>query len=265
MIRFVRTLFLLVAGLGLAQCSNITTPSEDSDDPTATPTPTPTPEADYLFKVNLSSTWETGSTTVTSLGTCTIDDDSTAGGAVNLCTITVPEGQLYFSKLKFSLTVADESCDLVNFRPYWYRRSDAAGFTPAGTSTPIDCDAPLLKDRPIGCFGGAARELAPSFPVNTGLIYFTESGGTVEVELSSGNTIRQSASEGIDNRWAANDKVDTTDATGWDDYVASSTQHYEYMCRDKHYEPLYLLRIIIDEINPNASDQINGWNPDPSP
>lgn len=219
------------------------------------------------FTVKVNTAYETDDTADTNWATCTISAASTASASgANVCTASIPEGQLYYSKLKFVLeTSAGQVCSRISFHPYYAIRSVAAAFVEPEGATTVDCSV-AFNLRPATCFEGAAREIVTSFPANGG-VYITP--GTAAIsrtwELTSGNAHRQAVSNDFGNLWASNNLTDRTaaiaDAITGRYFVggAANYQDYEFECLDSLEESLYLLRILVNESN-GANDDIVDWN-----
>lgn len=121
------------------------------------------------------------------MGNCSFAEDASEGSTVN-CTVSIPEGRLYYSNVNFDIGTSNVAkCPIINFSPYYYRRSNTAGFTPRGETTAIDCSA---VEPDAKCFGGAAPTLVPEFPKNTGLYFLTGVTPASSYTLPSENKTR---------------------------------------------------------------------------
>ena len=88
---------------------------------------------------------------------------------VRVCAVEIPETQLYFSSLEFTVeTPANHQCDVVYFDPYYYLFSRSLKAQPPWLNAPIDC-ATLNGGFPAkGCYSGPATEFFTNFPfINT--------------------------------------------------------------------------------------------------
>jgi hypothetical protein len=170
--------------------------------------------------------------THTSSTTCaatTTDNDVT-------CTVTVPEGQLYFSSVIFAYSRLISKCRLLEFQPYTYMADNTAAYVPPGQVDSIDCTA---TPAPVGCYGGAAKSLVTSFPTFTSILYTpdeTSATDTHSLTLTSGWS--QST---LSNRRAANDMPVGDDGVNYtaadlggagDGYVMNTFRDYEFFCYD---------------------------------
>lgn len=177
---------------------------------------------DLYLKV--STAWEETPDTWVDKVTCQIPLGSAT--VLSTCSGTVPEGQLHFSKIKFTVgTTNPTACKIVIFRPYYYMLSTGAAYTPPWGDTAIDCSTDPTAD----CYDGVALDIVPSFPDFTALYYLTTNALENQYEATSSNLKLRNAT----NRWTCNNKVDQT--AGVANYVASSMQNYVLECRDEYY------------------------------
>lgn len=184
--------------------------------------------------------------------TCNISS-STPVGVENVCDVEIPEGQLYFSSIRFELKINSKECAQVIWRPYFYRASNQAGFTPAWNSgSPIDCSGATTLS--ADCFNGPAKYIATNFPTYTGIYYvFGNKAGTwnnlvpVANEKSPGNSNRFAS-----NNLAANKRDCNDPASGLpmgDGYVCDSMHDYQFICADEYQLQRFSFRIHIYDKN----------------
>lgn len=203
------------------------------------------------------------------------------------CSVTIPEGQLYYSDIEFKMgTRFPEYCPVISFRPYYYRRSDAAissvdhdndpdtpnqesgGYIPPGSETPIDCSG-LAKTKE--CWGGAAPAFVEKFPENTG--YMTVTAGKLQQKwvVKSENELRTYGGEDVNylitNDLNVADRAATvTDTSESKERVGGTFRDYRVSCNNYWAEELYSLRIIISDENMDgaesgtAHDNYPDWN-----
>jgi hypothetical protein len=199
------------------------------------PTPTATATEDYVFKIEVQTSFE-GTTETTTWGTCTVPATATAStaasGTVYPCSdITIPEIELYYSDIHFVITSAANTCKLISFRPYYYLKSVSNAYVnPAGTT--VDCTA---NPTPIDCYGGVGTQIIPAFPNNGGVYFLTAAGLTQTFTGTSANTQRQQAGPytGLTNRWVANNAGAATRAAGIaNELEPGSMLDYRVVCSD---------------------------------
>lgn len=194
------------------------------------------------------------------LKSCNVPFGTTPGSpaATMACNLAVPEGNLYYSKLRFTIGTDDAStCAFVSFQPYYYQASSSAGFLPNWSQTPIDCSAnPISAD----CFSGAALQIAPSFPTYRGTYILPTVESSHAYTIDSGN-VKQRGS----NRWTVNDLPigkqaanRTPPGPGSDNYLANSYHDYVVTCRDPYYEAIYTITLYLTDIN-GPTEQIFTW------
>jgi hypothetical protein len=221
-----------------------------------------TPAEDTIFSVEVKTLWENATETQTH-ATCTVTDATVPKQAVTgtpvSCTASIPEAQLYYSSLRFSIS-ASTQCDIVTFRPFYYQISDSAAYTPPNTTTVVVCDGSTTPI-PQACFGGAGTNIITNLGTNTGLYFLPGFEPSRDFEAISGNTKRQSAPEfsGLENRWTVNNLPAASRAVTVNDvYLQNTWQDWQVICRDEWDEPLY--RMTIDIIDANSDvDQLETW------
>lgn len=129
-----------------------------------------------------------GSETYVTEGTC----EATATTPHATCTISIEELNLYYSNLKFNIATGSRSyCEQVVFRPFRYERSNAAAFSQAGSSSPLDCTKASFE-RDSKCWGGLAPVIATGFPVNMSNYFLTENTLSASYTAKSADERRES-------------------------------------------------------------------------
>ncbi|MEK2644527.1 hypothetical protein [Bdellovibrio sp. BCCA] len=198
------------------------------------------------------------------MGNCAFDADSPLESTLN-CNISVPEGQLYYSNVNFDIgTLSPEKCPIISFRPYYYLRSNTAGFTPPGDTTVVDCS---LQSDPK-CYGGAAPTLIPEFPKNTGLYFLTFVSQNASFKLPSENK----------TRWYGTDErvnyLVTNNLTAFETPVGAGPRQrvgrpdplndpqtwfgYEIKCTTHWGRELYTIKLTIRDENEENNDPLGG-------
>ncbi|MBS1961054.1 MAG: hypothetical protein JST04_02475 [Bdellovibrionales bacterium] len=221
----------------------------------STTTSTVTTGSGDLYLI-VSSAWETTPDSYVTQISCSVPSGSATGTAVT-CSGKIPEGQLYFSNLKFTVgTTSSNTCHTIVFRPYYYVASTAAAYTPPGSTSAVDCSVLPLDG---SCYNGAAKEIVPSFPDYSGVYFLTSTGNEADYTISSGNTLQQGT-----NRYTCNNKVDKTAAVAG--YVANTMQDYVLECRDEYYELQRKITLTIGDYDTGpaedpggASDHFDDW------
>jgi len=144
--------------------------------------------------VEVTTSWE-GHEETTSWGTCDVPSSlaagATSGGTDYTCPdpIKIPEIELYYSSVHFTITSAQNSCKVMSFRPYFYVKSTAAAYN-TGAAV-VDCSGAVAAP-PIDCYGGAGTLIIPSFPTNGGIYFLTVEGTlTATYDVISANLQRQ--------------------------------------------------------------------------
>lgn len=140
------------------------------------------------FKLGIA--WESDTTSnYTTVKTCYLAAGSVSGTHPT-CTITVPELQLYYSKLNFKVGTLDTvNCPFVAFQPYYYLRSvnDIVNdWDPDGTT--VTCSTEKFDP---SCYGGAAPALMSDFGTNFGYYFQSSIGNEANYKLESSNQKRQ--------------------------------------------------------------------------
>lgn len=235
----------------------------------------------YKMKLTVSSFWETStSSTATVLGTCSATT-TTANVPKTTCSISVPEGQLFYSKLVFKIeSDAEATCSQISFRPYYYLMSKSAGFFTPGTSTgAIDCSG-VLWQTTLGCWNGPGTTILGTAALlrSAAGVYYTPTATTLSktYEMASSPNDKYS-SLNASTRYSANDLADATVsvATGNDPYVATGGDctvgnnnpaggqcyfDWYFECRDAYNERQYSITARIVEVD-GATDSFTDWTP----
>jgi hypothetical protein len=237
-----------------ASASGCLTPQSDAEarlvSAAATATTTAGLTADLYLVV--SSAWETTPTMFDTQITCTIPSGS--GTVSSTCAGTIPEGQLHFSKLKFTVGTTNPSiCKQLIFRPYYFIASTAGAYTPEGSTSAVDCSVGAPDD--VGCYGGNAKEIVPSFPTYTGRYFLTAEGLETSYTISSANEVF-----GTTNRYTCNNKVDQTAAVAG--YVANSMANYVVECRDQYYTLTKRITLTLGDADLEAGETPGAANDD---
>ena len=202
------------------------------------PTPTATPTDAFIYKIEVTTSFE-GTTTTTSWGVCSVPSTlagaASASGTVYNCptTFAIPEIELYYSDIQFTITSSASTCKVISFRPYYYQLSTNVAFVTAGGTT-IDCSGGVTAPT-ADCYRGVGIAIIPSFPTNGGIYFLTATGLSKTFTASSANTKRQSGGNfsNINNRWVANDASAATRASGIaGQLVANSLLDYRVVCSD---------------------------------
>jgi len=202
------------------------------------------------------------------------------------CTVSIPEGRLYYSQLYFSISHLSSTCYYGIFSPYFYQASTSNFYVPPGQLPTAGVDCSSTYSLPATCFGGAAPWIVSNFTY-----YHASQTGTIgniyrpnETDL----TVAQSYTEKVPsaysatyltNRMTVNDLTNSTmKATGLgamafsayltntavpgpgDGLIANSYHDYTIECRDKWYDPQpfntqYKIHLYIKDVD---SDTGNG-------
>lgn len=234
----------------LVDATNVTTPSS---------TPTPASQ-DYPLFLKVETTWETdedNSLGPTTHANCTVPDGSAAGTTV-ACTANIPEGQLYYSNIKFTMgTNSPVTCSRLVFQPYYYKASVSATFRPFWSpDADIDCSG-ATAEAGATCYNGVATEIVPEFPKFRAVYFMTEVQAESSFTAKSGN--KQSAGS---NRWTSNNLLladrGANIAIPFDGYRANTFVDYSVICRDKWEEPIWEIDLTINDVD-STVDHIETW------
>ena len=231
------------------------------------------------------------------VGTCQVPTGSPRGTFVSCGpsvggSFSIPEGDLYYSKLVFTAGTANpNTCSYLLFHPYYYIGSTAAGppaagFIPPWFRTPraltgIEC-SPALAGK--GCFNGAAVDLVPGFPSNVGFVFLTNTVNEMVATLDSAFNKLQNS-----NRYTANNAAswagsyNDTSIDGVVSYVGDTNaqaagyrpaafpatpygysaahQDYSVECRDKYYDLIFAVKVVLndEDTSTGASVPLNEW------
>jgi hypothetical protein len=171
-------------------------------------------------------------------------------GTIISCPISVPEAKLFYSNLKFLVgTTMSAVCPILNFSAYYYRRSNAVDFNPAGQDKDIDCSATAKDDNPI-CYGGAAPSMFTDFPETNGRYFNTNLLSQATYMLPSENSIRWYGGNSV-SYLASNVITDPTSTLGGNVAAARQGEWHDYAveCTDMWNETLYKIDIYIQDEN----------------
>ena len=139
----------------------------------------------------VSTAWETTPTLFDTQITCKIDSGSPLVSTT--CSGTIPEGQLHFSKIRFTVGTSNpDVCKMLIFYPYYYLASRSAAYAPPWDSTAsLDCsDTSTAAGGPSdsGCYDGVGTEILSSgFPDTIGMYFLTADGLEKDYDASSAN------------------------------------------------------------------------------
>lgn len=206
-----------------------------------------------VLALTVQSSWNGNEDVKTTHATCTIPLDSPEGSYT--CTAAIPEGQLYLSKLYFTIE-GYEPCEILKWYPYRYQMSASPAFTPAWSDTPINCSNPIWTLNPAGCFNGPAKSMITEFPKYVYELYLVSQNNKKTYELEPAfTTLFDRGTNRYSCNTLSNRSVNLT-GTG-DGYVANSFQDYVLSCQDKWEQPLYEIRLILSD------DDESSGNPNP--
>ncbi len=236
--RFIRVFFLGPALLWVAACGKLDSPASSAG---VVIPGSSTPLGNQIFNVSVGTIWESDtSNSVTSQGNCTFPDD---GIISKSCTLSVPEGQLFFSKLRMDAAVfRSDKCQVFEIHPFYFRMGTTATFSPTWATAnfnPIDCSDPKAYSD-ANCWGGPAATFAPlNFPTNTYLYYPLVFNPSLSWTFDSTNAVRttRNYTGGIGNRWTVNN-VTTGEYNDW-----------EFVCRDLYYDQKYTLKLNLRDVD----------------
>ncbi len=213
--------------------------------------------------VKVFTTWESTPTLNDIQFTCKIDSGSPT--IISTCTGKIPEAQLHYSSLHFTVGTSNPSiCSILTFKPYYYLGSTAGLFDPPWDSsiTGAVCDTvtgPNGGPTDANCYDGAAKQIVASFPTYTGMYFLSANGAETTYSIDSANSKHAPT-----NRWTCNNKVDKTAAVAG--YIANTMQDYVFECRDTHNELQKRITLTLGDEdtvtgeNPGAgTDDFNDW------
>ncbi|GEM_PF-1573485 len=287
--------------VGLISCGEPEVPAigeAPSEEPTPTPTPTPLPDgvdadipenAALFFR--LGSRWEGYSeqTPFEKWQGCELANSPTpmpGSPSTASCQLTIPEGQMYHSDIEFKMgTRFPELCPVIEFQPYYYRRSTAAismidddgdtntpevqsgGYIPPGKEDRIDCQNGKVKE----CWGGAAPSMLEKFPEDRFKYFLTLGHQQTTFVLKSENSLRYYGGYNV-NYLVTNDLnpadrlVTETSTSDLKERVSNTYRDHNVRCKNYWGETLFSLTIIISDENMDgaesgtAHDDYPDWN-----
>jgi hypothetical protein len=176
------------------------------------------------------------------------------------CTVQIPELDLYYSDLEFSVATNNvNTCAQIVFTPFQYRRSNSATFPIDGDGTTVDCSGTRPTEK--YCYGGAAKNLellADTYPENRSLYFLTANNLSKTFNLATSDTNRQtdkhlSQLENINvaNNFTGSRITNVEDGVGGIvDYFAGTNgtfQDYRFACLNSFGETLYSWTLIIGD------------------
>ena len=222
--------------------------------------PGDTTGASEIFKVTVGTIYETDvNNTVSPQGSCSINSSNSPPSTKTCDTILIPEGQLYYGKLRINATVTNKSkCAIFTFQPYFYQMSNTANFTPlaaTSTFTALDCSASPINAE---CFSGPATAIVPSFPNSNGFYYLPSANPILEWTIDSANSIRQTKNFDPGNKWTTNMLADQLPAQT--DYIADSMQDWQFTCDDIFSDTQYSIILKIGDVDGVGSNHAD-WVP----
>lgn len=197
-------------------------------------------------------------------GVCNIDPDNLAANDIT-CTITIPEGKLFFSPLTFTYGTGNKSlCPRIEFYPYYRRVSNAAAYVPPGGSEELDCSDPTTDL--AGCYDGVAADIVPGFPAANGLWQTTDTvsefSATAKSSWKFGTTYGNTHT--CNNLSAAGRMADISIGGGGPQIYESFSnslpafQDYEIACLDQWQGTLFRIVMTIADEDTDASDTAPG-------
>ncbi len=178
-----------------------------------------------------------------------------SSGFDTLCSVSVPERDLFLNDLQFvSQTGDSQTCEYLQFEYYRYRRSDSAVYTPPGSQVEVDCSIGDAAQESKSCWGGAWTE-SEIFPNFTRRFINTAVNNLLTIDVLS--SLSFSPGNPIGNRFAANDLSSRSVSAA--NYHGGSMVDYEVSCLDEFNETVsnIILEIVEDD---GPIDQINGWD-----
>ncbi|MBC7386493.1 MAG: hypothetical protein H7301_10090 [Cryobacterium sp.] len=235
----VRSLIPLLGTLILSGCLQPAVDSKytglvgDGGTPTA-PITTPGLSGDVYLAVD--SAWEMTDSNFMRQGECHV---ATGAAPTTNCTIRIPEGQLHFSKLKFTFgTTNPLLCQRVLFEPAYYVASKSATFKNNWTATPTAIDCSILnpvtgEPTNAGCYYGAATVIYSDFPTTVGNYFSTTFGLESSKTLDSANSKRIGSKNILACNKIDNPAIDIFDASANRIYVGGSMRSYTATCLDE--------------------------------
>lgn len=262
--RFLK-LALIISSLALAACGAKTTSTMYSQFLSSTTPAAPADDGtEYPLAIQVASFWQDDTTGTVLLPTsgCNFTTADALGSTKN-CNLSVPEGRLWFSTLRFSMIsyqVGTKVCDAALFFPYYYEANNAsATFNHWWASGTTPCNTAVLAGN---CYGGIGRQLLAGFPNTLKYNYFHPANQSSDdwTPLQTPNQLALLAGKGINtnnlgtNTHTTNSLTDRTTPLAFanDGYVANTMQDYVFQCLDKHAQVLYQINLFIDDDAPNS-------------
>lgn len=265
--------FLIGVGSGCIapQSDAITRLIASSPNATIVATPSATGDA-YL---TVSTAWESAPDQFQSFGTCALQTG--AALRTSTCILRIPEGQLHYSKVKFTYGTSNPGlCARVVFYPASFiaSKTDVAFINTWSTAIPAPVDCTVLDGfgRPTnhGCYWGAAPRIMTDYPVTGGHYVLTakslEAFDTVNSENEDRTSLRVAPSNlGICNK---NDAPGVGMVAGGQNfYVANSLTPYQVQCLDIFEQTLGTVNVFIADQDLStgespgvpANDQYYDW------
>lgn len=214
---------------------------------------------DSVLYLKVATQWENGGPAETAK-TCTVSSLSAPGEYT--CSVSIPEGQLYYSNVYFTFgTKLPSLCAMIEFVPYAYRRSTLANFHPTGAEDEIDCSA--AKPTEKKCYGGAGPTLISDYPKNKGYYFLPTITTETSYTLPSENTTRFYEGQKV-NYLAANNLTNRAASNGAKEYIGNTMTDYYFNCTDLWAHPVYSIKLTISDQDTESAegveDEIDDWD-----
>ncbi|MGZ3770408.1 MAG: hypothetical protein ACXVCP_16165 [Bdellovibrio sp.] len=226
-------------------------PTSSSSSSTASTDVTGVDPTSILY-IKLSSRWESAKDTdpFENWGNCSITP--TSSGPSLTCQLSIPEQQMFYSSIKFTVgTFKASECPVISFRPYYYKRSEVNGYVPPGSSTALDCSKTTGIDKQ--CYGGAGPTLITDFPDSKGQYFFPDVNANSDFILKSENSLRIYSNALVNylitNDLSAAGRSTAGDPTTKTERVADSFKDYTVSCNNYWGETLYKITLIVSDEN----------------
>jgi len=265
---------LLIAAVSsglLASCSAVeksSTALESTEEESTAPGVESSP-----FYLVVKSKYQTAADTTTfTEKVCTIGATDAAGTTL-ACDVSIPELRLHYSDISFTIGVpTTTSCNVVNFKPYYYLKTNLNTTIP-GNTTATDC---TTLDSAM-CYGGSAESIVSNagftFDGPADLFYVTNER-TEETYTATALSERSQESDILSlgyNIDIANNLIDRDTAKPAPAMYAGSAstidfrfQDYQFECLDKYHEATYTIILTISDMDtPTAEgtlDQRYDWD-----
>jgi hypothetical protein len=202
---------------------------------------------------------------IVSRGSCYIDPSNLAANLIT-CRISIPEGELHYSKTTFVVGTNNTTlCPRIEFAPY-YRLMSTADFIPYGQTSQQSCSQFPI---PAGCYDGAAVEIVPEFPKNTRIWYPTDLTPKQTFIANSSWAARSYGNTHICNNLPVASRATYTNPAGIPqifDVAAGEYQDYYVACYDPYQGTLFSITMTIEDLDTNATptnpgfDEFYDWN-----